>query len=94
PEGNYIIDWRNPKSVCFRSLHISYPDSADKARARTQGVSPGGNIMIHGLPNGFGWIGRLHRLRNWTDGCVGVTNPEMLELWQAIPDGTPIEIRP
>ncbi len=94
PEGTYALDWRNAESCCFRSLHVSYPDLEDVARAEAEGVSPGGMVMIHGLVNGFGWIGRLHRFANWTDGCIAVTNPEIAEIWRAVPDGTPIEIRP
>jgi murein L,D-transpeptidase YafK len=94
PEGLYRIDARNPRSRMHLSLHISYPDSADVAQARARGVSPGGMIMIHGITNGLGWIGRLHRLADWTDGCVAVTNREMDEIWRAVPIGTPIEIQP
>lgn len=94
PEGVYTIDWRNNDSRFFLSLHISYPDSSDLAHARNEGVSPGGQIMIHGMRNGLGWVGKLHRFANWTDGCIAVTNTEMQELWRAVPDGTPIEIRP
>ena len=94
PEGIYRLDARNPRSSAHLSLHISYPDSGDVARARAQGVPPGGLIMVHGITNGFGWAGRLHRLVDWTDGCVAVTNREMDEIWRAVPLGTPIEIRP
>lgn len=94
PEGRYKIDWRNPNSCCYRSLHISYPNEKDKARAKELGVSPGGNIMIHGLVNGQEWLGRWHLFWNWTDGCIAVTNREMQEIWNAVPDGTSIEIRP
>jgi murein L,D-transpeptidase YafK len=94
PEGAYRIDRRNAQSSFYRSLHISYPDPQDVARAQARGVSPGGDIMIHGIRNGLGWAGKLQRLANWTDGCIAVTNREMDELWGAIPDGTPIEIRP
>lgn len=94
PEGRYLLDYRNPSSAAHRSLHVSYPDSADVARARAEGVPPGGMIMVHGITNGLGWIGRLHRLWDWTDGCIAVTNGEMDEIWRAVPDGTPIEIRP
>ncbi len=93
PEGNYRIDWRNPKSKFHLSLHISYPNKADKARARKQGVSPGGDIMIHGMANGYGYIGRLHRFLDWTNGCIAVTDREIKEIWRAVPNGTPIEIR-
>lgn len=94
PEGSYILDWRNPRSRFYRSLHISYPNAEDQRRAAAKGISPGGDIMIHGLPNGFGWLGAAHRVRDWTDGCVAVTDAEMDEIWRAVPDGTPIEIRP
>lgn len=94
PEGRYLIDWRNPDSRFHRSLHVSYPDADDLARAAARGVSPGGLIMIHGLPNGFGALGDWHRTRDWTDGCIAVTNDEMDEIWTLVADGTPIEIQP
>ena len=94
PEGRYSLDDRNPQSAFYRSLHVSYPRDEDVERAAAAGVDPGGMIMIQGLPNGLGWVGRLHRLFDWTDGCVAVTNPEMDEIWRAVPDGTPIELRP
>ncbi|ASM73631.1 MULTISPECIES: L,D-transpeptidase family protein [Roseobacteraceae] len=92
PEGAYRIDWRNPRSVAHLSLHISYPEIGDRARALQAGYDPGSNIMIHGLPNGWGFIGGLHLLMNWTDGCIAVTNREMREIWAHTPDGTPITI--
>jgi murein L,D-transpeptidase YafK len=94
PEGTYLLDYRNPRSGMHRSLHVSYPDSADAARAGAAGEDPGGMIMVHGIRNGVGWMGRLHRLADWTDGCIAVTNGEMDEIWRAVPDGTPIDIRP
>ncbi len=94
PEGTYVLDWRNPRSKFHLSVHISYPDAQDVQAARAAGIVPGGEIMVHGLQNGLGWIGRLHRFYDWTDGCVAVTNAEMDEIWRAVPDGTPIEIRP
>jgi murein L,D-transpeptidase YafK len=94
PEGVYEIDWRNEKSQFHRSLHISYPNVADRQRARKQGVDPGGDIMIHGIMNGFGWIGSKHRATDWTDGCIAVTDEEIEEIWKLVPDGTPVEIRP
>jgi murein L,D-transpeptidase YafK len=94
PEGRYWIDWRNPDSKYHRSLHVSYPDETDRARAAAVGVEPGGEIMIHGLPNGAASIGRAHRLHDWTEGCIAVTNEEIDEIWGLVPDGTPIEIRP
>ncbi|MEM6784617.1 MAG: L,D-transpeptidase family protein [Bacteroidota bacterium] len=94
PEGTYVLDWRNPNSCCYRSLHVSYPNEDDQARADAGGYSPGGDIMIHGLVNGTGWLGRLHRLWDWTDGCVAVTNAEMAQIWDHVPNGTPITLRP
>lgn len=94
PEGRYILDSRNRNSQFYRSIHINYPSKADRERARRMGVSPGGDLFIHGLPNGQGWIGSAHRLHDWTDGCIAVTNEEMDEIWAMVDDGTPIEIRP
>jgi murein L,D-transpeptidase YafK len=94
PEGRYKLDYRNQDSIAHLSIRISYPDRNDIAQARAKGVSPGGALMIHGLPNGYGYFGRLHRLMDWTDGCIGVTNPEMEEIWRCVPEDAPIEIRP
>jgi murein L,D-transpeptidase YafK len=94
PEGVYITDRRKAHSQFHRALHISYPYAADRQRARKLGVSPGGDIFIHGLPNGYGWIGSEHRARDWTDGCIAVTDQEIEEIWRLVGDGTPVEIRP
>ncbi len=94
PEGTYSLDRRNTCSKFYRSIHISYPSPAEQKAARARGVSPGGNVMIHGLPNGLGKVGELHALLDWTNGCIAVTNAEMDEIWQLVADGTPIEIRP
>jgi murein L,D-transpeptidase YafK len=94
PEGVYIMDHRNAHSSFYRSIHISYPSAQDRARAKKLGVSPGGDIYLHGLPNGWGAIGKAHRLKDWTDGCIAVTNEEMDEIWASVPDGTVIEIKP
>jgi murein L,D-transpeptidase YafK len=94
PEGIYTISGRNQASRYHLSLRISYPNARDVAQAKSRGVSPGGDIMIHGLPNGQGWIGAAHLAHDWTDGCIAVTNMEIEEIWNMVPDGTPIEIRP
>ena len=94
PEGVYTLDYRNPNSQYYRSIHISYPRPQDLAHARKLGVSAGGDIMIHGLPNGKGWIGKDHARFDWTEGCIAVTNEEMDEIWAMVDDGTRIEIRP
>ncbi len=94
PEGIYSLDSRNAHSRFYRSIHISYPNAEDRRRARKLGVSSGGDIFLHGLPNGFGWLNSTHRLKDWTDGCIAVSNDEMDEIWSVVPNGTPIEIRP
>jgi murein L,D-transpeptidase YafK len=94
PEGVYVIDSKNAKSRFHMGLHVSYPNASDRARARALGVSPGGAIMIHGLPDAFARLGPLHRQADWTDGCIAVTNEEIEEIWQLVPLGTPIEILP
>lgn len=94
PEGDYLIDWRNPGSAFHLSLHISYPNEQDKQSAAARGVSPGGLIMIHGQPNRAGWYQRLFQRKDWTLGCIAVSNREMEEIWRAVPDGTPIRIEP
>jgi murein L,D-transpeptidase YafK len=94
PEGRYIIDYRNGKSAFHLSLHVSYPTESDRTLAATRGVSPGGMIMIHGTGRGLQYLGRWHRFLDWTAGCIAVTNREIDQIWRAVPDGTPIEIRP
>ena len=92
PTGSYILDYKNEKSKFYRSIHVSYPNAADKARAKSRGVSPGGDIMIHGQKNGFGHLAAINQQRDWTDGCIAVTDNEMDEIMAAVEIGTPIEI--
>jgi murein L,D-transpeptidase YafK len=94
PEGVYKIDGRNAQSSFHLALHISYPSDEDDRRAAERGVSAGYDIMIHGIQNGQGWIGAFHRWKDWTAGCIAVTDEEIEELWRVTPDGTTIEIRP
>jgi len=94
PEGAYRIDSRRSASAFHRALHVSYPSEADRARARKMGVDPGGDIMIHGIRNGLGWLGSTHRFMDWTDGCIAVTDSEIEEIWGLVGDGTTVEIRP
>ena len=94
PEGIYQIDSRNPQSNFHLALHVSYPSAEDTARAAARGLSAGCDIMIHGLPNGKGWIGAFHRRTDWTAGCIALTDEEIEELWRATPDGTIVEIQP
>jgi murein L,D-transpeptidase YafK len=92
PEGNYVLDRHNAHSQYHKSIHISYPNAEDVARARKLGVRPGGDVFLHGLPNDFrGPSG----FGDWTEGCIAVTsNQEMDEIWRMVADGTPIEIKP
>jgi murein L,D-transpeptidase YafK len=94
PEGRYRIEGRVVESRFHRALRISYPNAADRAFARRAGLDPGGDVMIHGLPNGERWVGEAHRAYDWTNGCIAVTDDEMSELWELVDDGTPLEIRP
>ena len=94
PEGRYVIDAHKLDSAFHRALHISYPSPADSAAAAQRGVKPGGDIMIHGLRNGLGWLGAFHRMVDWTAGCIAVTDKQIEEIYRTVPNGTPIEIRP
>lgn len=94
PEGNYVINAKNDKSVCYKNLGISYPNNVDRETAKALGKSPGGDIKIHGIANGLGFLGKFQRWFNWTNGCVAVTDAEMDELFDAVAVGTTIEIKP
>lgn len=94
PEGVYTLDWRNPNSSFYRSLHVSYPREDDQRAADRWGVSPGGLIMVHGLPNGRQARDVGHPNNDWTNGCIAVTNEEMDEIWSMVDDGTTIIIFP
>jgi murein L,D-transpeptidase YafK len=93
PEGIYHIAGHNASSSFHRALRISYPEQADIDRARNLGVKPGSDIMVHGIMNGLGFLGRTHLLVDWTAGCIALTNPEIDEIYDAVPDGTEVEIR-
>jgi L,D-peptidoglycan transpeptidase YkuD (ErfK/YbiS/YcfS/YnhG family) len=94
PEGTYVIDARNRDSRFHLSLHISYPNERDKKRANELGVPPGGDIMIHGIKNGFSRVGDAHAGVDWTKGCIAVTDQEIEEIDKLAPNGTIVEIRP
>lgn len=94
PEGEYSIIARNLKSSYYRSLQISYPNQSDRKIANQLGCAPGGDIMIHGLPNGRGWLGAAHRLHDWTLGCIALTNSEIDQIWKWVPIGTKVRIMP
>jgi murein L,D-transpeptidase YafK len=93
PEGRYILDAKNANSRFHIAFHVSYPNSADKARARSRGVSPGGDIMIHGVEKKYEYLGSLQHNYDWTEGCIALTNPEIEEFARLVPIGTPIEIK-
>ena len=93
PEGTYRIDWRNADSAYHLSLHLSYPNAQDRTQALQKGDSPGDDMMIHGIKNGLGLLGFVHHLWDWTDGGIAVTNGQIREIWQAVPDGTMVDIR-
>jgi murein L,D-transpeptidase YafK len=94
PEGVYTLDWRNPDSQFYRAIHISYPRRGEGAQAMRWGVSPGGHIMLHGLPNGVSAERLGHPRRDWTEGCIALTNEEIDEIWARVEDGTTIIIYP
>ncbi|AFL72570.1 L,D-transpeptidase family protein [Thiocystis violascens] len=96
PVGDYVLNWRNPRSNFYKAIHISYPNEQDKLASRQLGFNPGGMIMLHGLPNYIQSesMRRLYTNRDWTHGCIAVQNHEIDEIWNLVPDGTPIRILP
>jgi murein L,D-transpeptidase YafK len=94
PEGVYRIVAHNPHSAFHRALKVGYPTPEQARLATARGINPGGDIMIHGIRNGLGWLGSLQRRVDWTKGCVAVTDSEIEEIARSVPDGTPIEIEP
>lgn len=93
PEGSYRLVRRNPRSDYFLSIEVSYPNEADRARARRFGWKAGGAIMIHGLPNDLKFPARYYSGQDWTDGCIALSNTDMLEFWLIVQDNVPIDIR-
>lgn len=94
PEGSYILDYKKTNSAFYRAIHISYPNAKDIASAKSRGVKPGGDIMIHGQRNGLGWLSFISQRFNWTNGCVALPNKDMEIVWALVKEGTPIEILP
>lgn len=94
PEGNYRLARRNPRSDFFLSIQVSYPNDADVKHARRNGWDTGGSIMIHGLPNQLKHTPTYYTSSDWTDGCIAVSNSDMLEIWLLTVDNAPIEILP
>ncbi len=94
PEGRYLLDTRNPNSDYFLSIHVSYPNGVDRREANQGGVDPGGAIMIHGQPNLPSRSEAYYRTQDWTNGCIAVSNSDMIDIWLMTSENTPIEIRP
>lgn len=94
PEGVYTLDRKKADSAYYKAIRISYPSEQDRLAAEMAGVDPGGQIMIHGQKNGFGWLADKTQRYDWTDGCIAITDTEMDEVWNMVEVGTPIEIRP
>lgn len=94
PEGSYKLTERNPASDFFLSILISYPDKKDSLQAQNLGLDPGGQIMIHGMPNNPTHSPDYYRWNDWTDGCIAVTNSDMVDIWLMTDNNTPIEIIP
>jgi murein L,D-transpeptidase YafK len=94
PEGEYRLDMRNPNSEYFLSIRVSYPDANDIRDARSKGVDPGGAIMIHGQPNMPSRSEAFYRTQDWTNGCIAVSNSDMIDIWLMTSEDTPIEIQP
>lgn len=94
PEGRYTLDYKKSDSSFYRAIHISYPNAKDVEAARRAGVSPGGQIMIHGQKNGYGWLSGLSQRFDWTNGCVALTNADMEFVWNTVNAGTQIELLP
>ena len=94
PEGRYRLDVRNPNSDYFLSIHVSYPNATDRQQASQEGLNPGGSIMIHGQPNLPSRSETYYRTQDWTNGCIAVSNSDMIDIWLMTGENTPIEIRP
>lgn len=94
PEGSYLLDMRNPDSDYFLSIHVSYPSAADRQEAASRGFDPGGAIMIHGQPNVPNYSAAFYQSSDWTNGCIAVSNSDMIDIWLMTPDNVPIDILP
>ena len=94
PEGTYLVVSHNAHSQFHNALRLSYPTPDQRVAAQRRGVDPGGDIMIHGIRNGLGWIGTFHTLVDWTKGCIALTDPQIDIVALEVADGTPVEIRP
>lgn len=94
PEGAYVLDYKKSDSTFHKAIHISYPNAQDIAAAKARGVTPGGQIMIHGQKNGLGWLSFVSQRFDWTNGCIALTNKDMDILWSVVKEDTKVEIYP
>jgi murein L,D-transpeptidase YafK len=94
PEGRYFLARRNSRSEFFLAIQVSYPNKEDEQRAHKNGWSPGGSIMIHGFPNAPKHPTAYYASNDWTDGCIALSNSDMLEVWMRTQDNIPIDIYP
>ncbi len=94
PEGTYSLDYKKSDSAFHKAIHISYPNANDIAVAKSRGVNPGGQVMIHGQKNGFGWLSFVSQRFDWTNGCIALSNDDMETLWILVREGTSVEILP
>ncbi|WP_234406181.1 L,D-transpeptidase family protein [Methylobacillus glycogenes] len=94
PEGRYVLDYKKADSAFYKAIHISYPNAEDRSQAKAQGVNPGGQVMIHGQKNGWGWLSFINQQFNWTNGCIALSNADMQQVWDKVAPGTVIEIKP
>lgn len=94
PEGRYFLARRNARSDFFLSIQVSYPNKQDRLRARRNRWAPGGSIMIHGLPNQLKHPADYYASNDWTDGCIALSNSDMVEVWMRTHENIPIDIYP
>ena len=94
PEGWYYINGKNANSLYHKNLGVSYPNAEDIAHATAIGKHTGGDIKIHGLPQGYEGFRRKFLAKDWTAGCIAVSNKEIDELYDAVKVGTPLLITP
>ena len=93
PEGNYTLDFKKSDSAFYKAFHISYPNAEDIASAKDRGVSPGGQVMIHGQKNGLRWLSNIIQRFDWTNGCIALTNHDIDVVWSLVKEGTKVEIK-
>jgi len=94
PEGSYIIDFRQEHSRYYKALHISYPSQADRKRSSAQHLSAGRDIFIHGEPNQPSKPDSYYKTRDWTNGCIALSDEDLQDVWNLTAGRTRVEIVP